>query len=568
MKNNKNINLISLLKKVELRANYLSKHYYKKYIHADLNNIIIENIISNGTCHIVAIFKNYLIEDDNSEYIHSFYKYRDAVIRLKKLFYYHIKTSVIFPNYFPLIESKYLYNNVIKKQRIIDEQQDLDEKRKNEKLNDNNEIKDILFTSTIYDDIFNSSESVMRIVFGLDKNDYNLKKNINYKKINNSENFKLSDINEDDLTNNKDYSELNALIKELDYAEENLDNINKSKNLDEYILKNNNNAIKSKLKIVLKNTNMNKINKTNYDLLNNIINNSTNNITNSSNNIKTIKNINKKKYVDNIVLTNPNVNIDKNFINMIKKSKDKKDLNKIKNYSSKKNIPTPYRTLYGFNFIIKNPLINNLINNNSNIYNNNNINKNIKNINSGNNLNFNFFKDLFHKPSQFKNISKFNSSFKYNKSIKNINEIPKIDMSKLDTINNNNLLTITNRRGSRNHIEIFQKENFTINKTNKNKNTFRDVINPTLTLSILNKKEKNIFKKVGGKKFLYNNNNKHIKSMSHNKNNKNYFSKKILNSLGNKIIINQYNSKKDINFNKIFKKENRINKKFKTIENS
>ena len=565
MKINKKNNWNSLLKRIESRANYLSKYYYKKYIHADLNNIIIENIMSNGTCHIVSLFKNYLIEDDYSEYIHRFYNYKETIIRLKKLFYYHVKTSVIFPNYFPLTESKYLYNNVIKKQRIIDEQQDLDEKRKNEKINNNIEIKDKLFTSSIYNDIFNSSESVMRIVFGLEKNDYNLKKNINYKKNNNLEKYKLSDSNESNLTNNKDYSELNTLIKELDIAEENLNNNNnKSKNLVEYNLKNNNNIKKSKLKLVFKNLNINKINEKNYDILNNNTNNSTNNITNSSNNIKANKNINHKKNVDNIAITNPNVKLDKNFINMIKKSKEK-DLNKIKNHSSKKNLPTPYRTLYGLNFILKNPLISNLINNNSN--NTNNINNNKKNVNSGNNININFFKNLNHKPSPLKNLSKFNSSVKYNKSNKNIYDIPKIDMSKLDTINNNNLLTITNRRESRNHNEIFKKGSFTINKTYKNKNTFREVKNPTLSLSPLNKKEKDIFKKGVGKKFLYNN-NKYIKSMSHNKNNKNYFSNKILNSLGNKITINQYSSKKEINFDKIYKKGNKINKKFKTIESS
>ena len=82
----------------------------------------------NGRCHLVAVFKNYLIEDDNSEYLRRFYKSRESGPRLKKLFLYHEETSVIFPNYTPLVESKYLYNNVIKKQRVIDEQQDLENK--------------------------------------------------------------------------------------------------------------------------------------------------------------------------------------------------------------------------------------------------------------------------------------------------------------------------------------------------------------------------------------------------------------------------------------------------------
>jgi hypothetical protein len=121
--NNRNL----LLKKIEKRANYLLKHNYNKYIHSNINNLIIESIMCNGRCHIVSIFKNYLIEDDFSEYIHKFYKLEIAQDMLKDLFYYHLQTSFIFPNYCPLIESKYLYNNVVRKQRIIDEQQEIED---------------------------------------------------------------------------------------------------------------------------------------------------------------------------------------------------------------------------------------------------------------------------------------------------------------------------------------------------------------------------------------------------------------------------------------------------------
>ena len=196
--NNRNL----LLKKIEKRANYLLKHNYNKYIHSNINNLIIESIMCNGRCHIVSIFKNYLIEDDFSEYIHKFYKLEISQDMLKDLFYYHLQTSFIFPNYCPLIESKYLYNNVIKKQRIIDEQQKLEEKKSKSKYNKNKKNKDILFTNSIYDEILNLSESVMRIIFGINNKKNNLKKEL--KDNGNNSEKKIDNEKENDLNSNKD----------------------------------------------------------------------------------------------------------------------------------------------------------------------------------------------------------------------------------------------------------------------------------------------------------------------------------------------------------------------------
>ena len=162
-----NDNLKCLLNKVELRANYLLKYHYRKYIHIHYNMLMVENLMSNGHSHLVAVFKNYLVEDDNSEYLKRFYRFKDSIPRLKKLFSYHIETTVIFPNYTPLIESKYLYNNVIRKQRIIDAQQNLKIKGNDMKSKKNKEDK--IFNSTIFGEILTQSESVLRIVFGIEK---------------------------------------------------------------------------------------------------------------------------------------------------------------------------------------------------------------------------------------------------------------------------------------------------------------------------------------------------------------------------------------------------------------
>ena len=97
-------NLKFILKKIESLASYLYKYHYRKYFHIHYNNLVVENLMCNGRCHIVSVFKNHLIEDDNSEYLRRFYKMKEYAPRLKKLFLYHDETSVIFPNYTPLVE--------------------------------------------------------------------------------------------------------------------------------------------------------------------------------------------------------------------------------------------------------------------------------------------------------------------------------------------------------------------------------------------------------------------------------------------------------------------------------
>ena len=521
----------SILKQLEIKSHYLLVNNYKKYIHADYNSLLIENILSNTRCHILAIFKNYLIEEDNYEYLRRFYKYDEVNIRIKKLCIYHNETSVIFPNYFPLIESKYLYESVVKKQRIIDEQQDLEDK-KNNNLNkkNNNKKEEKIFTSSIYDELFNSSESVMRIIFGIDKNKYNLKKYLGDKKENNMDENNLDNKDKNlSLDDNKESFELKELIKELNKAEEtkNLTDRN-NRNIVEFNTNNKNMKMKPKLKLYSQNLNDKQKNHKKSDLLNNITNTSTS-ITTSFNNIK--QNINNKNNkininnLDNYFITNNKLRINKDIINSIKKSKDKANNKEVKPNENKKNIfLTTYSPTSGLNFIVKNPLINNLINIDLN-----NNNKNNKNIRPYNNINyFNIFNN---KSSFINNIIKFNSTIKYNKP-NNINKFKKMN--------------IINKDKSRNYNEIFKSLSNTINKSyrKKSKNLIRNFINPILSLSPLNKNGKNIFNK-NNTKFLYNNIKKNIKSLSCNKHsNEHRSSNQKFKISQNKLTINEYNYKK------------------------
>ena len=525
----------TILKKIELRAYCLCRYNYKKYFHSKIEDVIIENIMINGKCHIVSIFKNNLIENDKSEYLHRYYKFKEIPKRLKDLFNYHIETSVIFPNYCPLIESKYLYNNVIKKQRIIDEQQKLEEKKSKSKYNKNKKNKDILFTNSIYDEILNLSESVMRIIFGINNKKNNLKKEL--KANGNNSEKKIDNEKENDLNSNKDNSELITLIKEMDKAEKNMKNINMNKKENEHnleIINDNNKSSKSKLKLALKNINNHISDDKNYDLYNakanssrdfipSIIPKGNSTITKSYNNIKTIAN--NDSHGNNLFLLNNETKFE---------NSDKK----VKASSSKKNILIPYRNLYELNFILKNPTINNLLKTNSI----NDVNTNVKIINTSNNKSNKFF-NIFKKAS-FMNKAKVNLTMKSNKSNKNINKIPKIDLGKLETINND-LLTIKNRRKSRNFHEIFTKENMTINKTRK-KNDLRSIIIPT-SLSPLSKKDKM------KDKILAYTNSSNVHTIDNKRNHKNYFSNKNVKTSNNNLFINEYNCKNDSNLEKALK---------------
>ena len=95
---------------------------FKKYSSGDYsyNKISINNLIFNENCLVVAKFKDFLIYDDNTEFIHKFYTNKDVKQRLTKILIFYEKYSKIFPNYLVLKENKYLYRNIRKKQKMID----------------------------------------------------------------------------------------------------------------------------------------------------------------------------------------------------------------------------------------------------------------------------------------------------------------------------------------------------------------------------------------------------------------------------------------------------------------
>jgi len=595
--------LKSLLKKVERRANYLYKYHYRKYIHTHYNNLIIENLMCNGRCHVVAVFKNYLIEDDNSEYLRRFYKYRESAPRLKKLFSYHNETSVIFPNYTPLEESQYLYNNVIRKQRIIDEQQNLEVKKndkKSKKCKDFFNKEDKVFNSTVFGDILSQSESVLRIMFGIEKKEKGKDKE---KDVPNELNI---DVNDDYNKRNSDfddseYVEVKQLISKVENAEEKLNNENNN-SLGGYKLNGGNNKpMKYKLKTVNNTNNDNQAKNKNYEKLNSISINSTNNTNSSNNNIinsninlnrmKNNQNINfknklksNKKIRNSLTITNSNLK-NKEKINFINSNKN---LTIPTHKHSKSHIPN--KTLYGLNFHSNNNnIFNNLmnqekklrINNNSKSLSNNTsrlntvANTSTRQYNNNYILNSNFphnSKSIV-KQNNYMTNNKFNSVIK---SDKLLTKIPKINIDKLNIINNDNIsnkrLTITNRDSNRNHnyilnnpnlffteTEVLKTDRNLIKKRNQKKDIIKSMMNQAINSSPSYSKSKAIFDRNSNRNLVIINET-NLKTISQSRNNKQYFSNKTINKTPKKLLINDYNFKNNPN---IINKGNSTNKFYK-----
>ena len=134
---------------------------FKKYTSGNFSyhKILANNLIFNDSCRIVARFKDYLIFDDNTEFLRRFYTEEESNPRLNRILTFYETYSKIFPNYMILKESKYLYRNIRKKQKMIDAVNEIkreeEENRKRMKKNNGKITKDDneLFTKTVKEEI-------------------------------------------------------------------------------------------------------------------------------------------------------------------------------------------------------------------------------------------------------------------------------------------------------------------------------------------------------------------------------------------------------------------------------
>ena len=153
------------------RSRFIKSHYINEFYY---NSRIINDIIYNEKSHIVSLFKDHLILDDCSEFLKRYYMLTESAIRLPRFFEYHETYSRIYPNYTALPESKFIYKNIHRKQKIIDQQQNQeitnDNKQNKKKSSNDVECKygQNVFSTGVCNSLANDSSLVISM-FGLVK---------------------------------------------------------------------------------------------------------------------------------------------------------------------------------------------------------------------------------------------------------------------------------------------------------------------------------------------------------------------------------------------------------------
>ena len=299
-------------------SNFKNLYYHDKHFY---NIKVINDIINNYDTHMVAEFKDYLIMGDDSEFLQKIYKLNESRKYLPVLFDYYKSCSIIFPNYVMLHESKYIFKNIRKKQKVIDNQQEQDDKqekiKKGElKLEDNN----IFFTTNALNSILNQTNtSNIKIFFGLNNNKKNKNKN---KKNNNKNNDNDSEETVNNIYNNIVNAENNAshLTKKKFFLKKKyLKNILKIGKIDENKSQNNINNKSFKGKIKKKSNNVrkenNKFNSIGRSTANNTI------IKHKINQIEKIRNNNTENNINVLYYNINNLKKPKYNINLNNKSR-------------------------------------------------------------------------------------------------------------------------------------------------------------------------------------------------------------------------------------------------------
>ena len=129
------------------------KMLYKKYTYGKYSSqrYFINCIIFNFKCRLTHLFKEFLLLDNTTEFLRHSYSSHDIKNILSKILEIYCLYSKIYPNYIILKENKFLYKNIRKKQKMIDEKNANNNKKKYRE--DMNNIENELFTLSVRNEI-------------------------------------------------------------------------------------------------------------------------------------------------------------------------------------------------------------------------------------------------------------------------------------------------------------------------------------------------------------------------------------------------------------------------------
>ena len=150
----KNLSLKYFLS-LENRARFkLIKRYNKPVSYHNVK--IINDILYNEKTHYVEQFKEYLIYEDYNEFLKRFYSSYEINLKLKKILVFYEKYSKIYANYTVIPESRYMYKNIKRKQKMIDQMQNNGNNNSEyeEEEESNDEKSNTIFSSRVINSIY------------------------------------------------------------------------------------------------------------------------------------------------------------------------------------------------------------------------------------------------------------------------------------------------------------------------------------------------------------------------------------------------------------------------------
>ena len=322
-----------IMKMLSLKYN---SHYKIKNKQFTYNNLIIENIMFNKNCHIVAVFKDYMILDYIDEFLKRKYSRKESKIRIPNFCYFYKNYSRFFcsPTYTDFYFNYLIQKNNEKKARHFFNENYINKKHSKEsKINEgvliyphneesinnsNNKILITFFNESIRKKI--EKDSPIRNSIVLNESETKLKSdesgllisfsnenslNLLMRELNNKNAPKILDKNyKEKITNNEnnkfyDISPINKVKKNINevIGQKTFLN-NKEHNSTEHKLKRNNNLIENNNKEnIYKNNTIHIILNKNNSAKNITSNNISKNIYSNSNIIKNIKLINANKII-------------------------------------------------------------------------------------------------------------------------------------------------------------------------------------------------------------------------------------------------------------------------------
>ena len=134
----------------------------KKKYDAKINTYNIKKVnelIFNIPSHFTALFKEYLLKEEEAEFLKRIYWKNEIWKKLKNIFYFYDKYSKIFPNYIVIPEGHYFYKNILKKQKMIDKLQKIkEEEMKNKQILLEGSFNTV-FSNGAIDSIYNNKDS-------------------------------------------------------------------------------------------------------------------------------------------------------------------------------------------------------------------------------------------------------------------------------------------------------------------------------------------------------------------------------------------------------------------------